>query len=127
MHFLALFRSASLGPESATPPGALQRLGPDVVRTRHGRALGGGLFEFRLDDTVDEVLNRLKLRRKSKLADAGSVAMLFRVFFSVHGQKVVLLLGGYDKGRHPAKSHQQSQIRLARECLASWRRRQRTT
>lgn len=57
-------------------------------------------------------------------AQADSRAMLLRVFFSVHGNKVVLLLGGYDKGRHPAKSHQQSQIRLARERLAAWKRRQ---
>ncbi len=103
----------------------LQHLGPGVVQTRYGRALGGGLFEFRLDDTVDELLNRLNLRRKKKLAHANSGVMLFRVFFSVHGEKVVLLLGGYDKGRHPAKSHQQSQIRVARERLADWKRRQR--
>ena len=98
----------------------LQEMGADVVRTRFGRALGGGLYEFRLDDTVDEILNRLTLRRKPKLEGAGSRAMLLRVFFSVVGTKVVLLLSGYDKGRSPHKSRQQKEIRQARSRLAVW-------
>lgn len=102
----------------------LQELGPEVVRTRYGRALGQGLFEFRFDDTVDEVLNRLKFRRKRKLARADSRAMLLRVFFAVHGESVVLLLGGYDKGRHPAKRRQQHEIQIARTRLARWKFRQ---
>lgn len=100
----------------------LQELGAAVVETRYGRALGGGLYEFRLDDTVDDVLNRLKLKRKKKLSRASGRAMLLRAFFTVHGDKVVLLLGGYDKGRHPAKSRQQSEIKRARERLSAWKR-----
>ena len=101
----------------------LQEYGADVVRTRYGRALGGGLYEFRFDDTIDEVLGRLGKTRTSKLAKARSGALLLRVFFHVHGNKVILLLGGYDKGKHPAKSRQQREIQVARERLADWKRR----
>jgi hypothetical protein len=101
----------------------LQERGPDVVETRYGRALGGGLFEFRLDDTVDDVLGRLGLKRKHKLATAPTRALLFRVFFHVHGARVILLLGGYDKGRQPSKRYQQRQIALARLRLIDWKRR----
>ena len=34
----------------------LQHLGPNVVQTNFGKALGGGLFEFRLDQHVKEIL-----------------------------------------------------------------------
>src|SRR3954471_20781367 len=87
----------------------LQVLGTDVVETRFGKALGGGLFEFRLDDSIDEILRHLHLRKKRKLAGAPAGRMLLRVFFHVHGDRVVLLLGGYDKGRSDGKREQQAQ------------------
>jgi hypothetical protein len=101
----------------------LQELGPGVVDTRYGRALGGSLYEFRLDDTVDDVLTHLGFRRKRKLQSAPGRAMLFRVFFHPHGNKVILLLAAYDKGRQPSKAYQQRQITLARKRLAEWMRR----
>ena len=58
----------------------LGALGLDVCRTEHGKQLGQGLFEFRI-------------------RSAGNV--LLRVFCHAYGDKVVLLLGGYDKGTHP--------------------------
>lgn len=103
----------------------LQRHGAAVVETRYGRALGGGLYEFRLDDSVDELLRKLELERGRKLAKAPPGRMLFRVFFHVHRQKLILLLGGYNKGKRDSKHHQQEQIQLARERLKAWKLRQR--
>lgn len=103
----------------------LQRLGTDVVKTRFGKALGGGLYEFRLDDTLDELLERLALKKKQKLAKARPGRMLFRVFFHPYGDKVLLLLGGYDKGRADRKREQEVQIQLARARLRRWQGRQR--
>jgi putative component of toxin-antitoxin plasmid stabilization module len=103
----------------------VQGLGPDVVATRFGKALGKGLFEFRLDDTVDELLRRLGLPKKSKLAKAKPTRMLLRVFFHVHGDKLILLLGGYDKGKADSKREQQAQIELARARLREWASRKR--
>jgi hypothetical protein len=104
----------------------LQTLGPDVVETRFGKALGAGLFEFRLDDTVDELLRRFQLKKKSKLARASAGRMLLRVFFHVHGDRLILLLGGYDKGKANSRREQQAQIAVARARLREWLARQRS-
>jgi hypothetical protein len=102
----------------------LQALGPDVVETRFGKALGAGLFEFRLDDTVDGLLRRFQLNKKPKLAKAPVGRMLLRVFFHIHGDRLLLLLGGYDKGKADSKREQQAQIEVARKRLREWLLRQ---
>ena len=65
----------------------------------------------------------MKFKRTAKLSKAGTRSMLLRVLFAVYGSKVILLLGGYDKGRHPQKAHQQKHIQSALTRLADWRRR----
>jgi hypothetical protein len=45
------------------------------------------------------------------------------VFFAVCGAKIVLLLGGYDKGADPSDRRQQREIRLARRLLAEHKQR----
>jgi phage-related protein len=87
----------------------LQRHGVQVVGERSwGRQLGQGLFEFRLDRTVkpdDEIAEKLVLR----------------VFCHAHGDRKILVLHGYDKGRSPSSRRQQREIEIARSRLASWR------
>ena len=101
----------------------LQVHGPAVVETRYGRALKDGLYEFRLDENLTELLQKLGRKVKKDLEKApGSV--LLRVFFHPHGDKLILLLGGYNKAERTSKSYQQSQIALARKRLADWKRRQ---
>jgi len=73
--------------------------GVDVCSDHWGRKLGGGLYE-------------LRVRRR---------ALLLRVFFAVEQDRVVLLLGGYDKGAQPKL--QSAEIARARRCLAEHRRR----
>ena len=102
----------------------LQHLGPDVVETNFGRALGQGLFEFRLDQDVKQILARKGKQPKSRDM-AGGESILLRVFCHAHGDKIILLLGGYDKGERPSRSHQQSQIAIARSRLKAWKERQR--
>jgi len=51
--------------------------------------------------------------------------VLFRVFFHPHGEKVLLLLGGYDKAKHSSPTHQNAQIQIARKRLADWQARHR--
>jgi hypothetical protein len=89
------------------------------VAARHwGKNLGGGLYEFRTRHTPDEVLARFGFKPRRKVALGDRRRLILRVFFHVHGEKVVLLLGGYDKGGQNAKSYQQAQIATARERLA---------
>jgi len=49
--------------------------------------------------------------------------ILLRVFCHAHGDGLILLLGGYDKGANPSKRGQQREIAEARRRLADFRRR----
>ena len=80
----------------------LQCYGVGICETEFGRQLGGGLFEFRL--------------RLSEHTD-GERAIL-RVFCHATGDRVILLLGAYDKGRDPTRRRQAVEIRTARRRLA---------
>ena len=51
--------------------------------------------------------------------------VLLRVFVHFYGDKIVLWLGGYDKGRFPKKRRQQREIAQARKMLTQFRERQR--
>lgn len=51
--------------------------------------------------------------------------VLLRVFVHFHGRKVVLLLGGYDKGSDPKPKRQHREIETARKYLAEFRQQRR--
>ena len=53
--------------------------------------------------------------------------ILLRVFCHAHGDRVILLVGGYDKGEHPSPRRQNAEIELARTRLRDWQRRQART
>lgn len=100
-------------------------LGPDVCKSEYGKPLGDGLYEFRLRHSAKEIISRYcpEVLDKLKLPPPdGSV--LLRVFFHPHGDQLILLLGGYDKGRYPGDGRQQREIALARKRLATWKREQ---
>ncbi len=46
------------------------------------------------------------------------------MFCLAYGDKVILLLAGYDKLAHPSKSRQNAEIQLARRRLRAWKLRQ---
>ena len=60
-------------------------------------------------------------------ADAGHVppedteTILLRVFVAFHGNRVVLLLDGYDKAADPSPKRQQREIAAARKLLTAWK------
>ncbi|MCC6810151.1 MAG: hypothetical protein IT381_22160 [Deltaproteobacteria bacterium] len=100
----------------------LQAYGTAVCKTRYGRQLGAGLFEFRLDENLREIVHKYG----GKLSEAGDEGdpVLLRVFCHAHGNKIILLLGGYDKGSSPGKRAQSQQIELARKRLRDWKSRE---
>jgi putative component of toxin-antitoxin plasmid stabilization module len=100
----------------------LQHEGPRVVGTNFGKMIGGGIFEFRLDQTATEVLARKGKRARPEMDAPAKI--LLRVFCHAHGNRIVLLLAGYDKGERPSRRHQQAQIALAKQRLRAWRARQ---
>jgi phage-related protein len=81
----------------------LQEQGIEVCGSAFGRQLGGGLFEFRLRET----------------------GLRVRIFCHAYGDRLILLLAGYDKGMDPSERRQNREIAQARARLAEWLRRQR--
>jgi phage-related protein len=97
----------------------LQRDGIGVCGTEFGKQLGAGLFEFRARISSDDV------KRPPAPDEPQPWKMLVRVFCHAHGDRLILLLAGYDKQREPSKTRQQQEIALARARLQRWRQRQR--
>ena len=100
----------------------LSERGLDLARTEWLKPLGEGLHEFRVRHDADEIRrmfagDQARGRRRERI--------LLRVFVHFHGTRVVLLLGGYDKGKDPSERRQQREIGQARKYLADWRRGQR--
>lgn len=98
----------------------LEAEGIGVCRGAYGKQLGDGLFEFRLRHDAGEILRSLG---KTARPEPGGERILLRVFCHAHGDRLVLLLGGYDKGADPSKRRQQREIAEARRRLAEHRRR----
>jgi hypothetical protein len=91
----------------------LEEEGLNVCGTEFGKQLGQGLFEFRVRGYVSEYLDMP--------VEEGEQKILVRVFCHAHGDRLILLLAGYDKLAHPAKSHQNKHIELARKRLSTWK------
>ena len=84
-----------------------------------GKPLGGGLYEFRIQRSLEAIRT---LGRAEPPTEAGAGARVsIRVFCTFHGDKIVLLLHGYDKGRDPSARRQQREIARARAMLTKWR------
>ncbi|HEX9494220.1 MAG TPA: hypothetical protein VGA38_00500 [Candidatus Limnocylindria bacterium] len=99
----------------------LQRYGIEVCRTEYGKHLGGGLFEFRLRHDSDEIIAKHTDDTPDDEPDQG--AILLRVFCHAHGDRLILLLAGYDKAAAPDHRREGKEIGLARRRLAEYRSR----
>jgi putative component of toxin-antitoxin plasmid stabilization module len=97
--------------------------GIELVRTEWLKALGDGLHEFRVRHDASEIAHMFGGDTPTVAVPSGHV--LLRVFVHFHGDKVVLLLGGYDKGADPKDRRQQREIAQARRLLAQFRARRR--
>ena len=97
--------------------------GIDLIRTEWLKALGEGLHEFRVRHDADEIARMFG--GESPEVDGQPEKVLLRVFVHFCGQKVVLLLGGYDKGDDPKERRQQREITEARRLLGQFKQRQR--
>lgn len=100
----------------------LQVEGLGVCHTGYGKQLGDGLFEFRLRHDAAEILRSVG---KAARSEPGGERILLRVFCHAYGDRIVLLLGGYDKGADPSPKRQQREIAEARTRLRAFRSRRR--
>ncbi len=101
----------------------LERYGIDVCETEYGKQLGGGLFEFRLRHDSDEII--AKHTTKTPDGEVDERPIFLRVFCHAYGNKIVLLLAGYDKSGDVSKKRESREIEVARARLAEFGRRAR--
>lgn len=102
----------------------LEPLGQDICESEWGKALGEGLYEFRVRRSLHAIYTIAGL-------DPGAIPaairnpnaeVLLRVFCTFHGDRIVLLLAGYNKKKDPSEKRQQREIKSARKKLANWKR-----
>lgn len=107
----------------------LAKQGVDVCRSTWGRQLGEGLFEFRVRHTAEEIRRLFDGDPPAKAAgkEGPPGKVLLRAFCHAYGKRVVLLLGGYDKGEDPSEKRQQQEIKTARKRLKAWKQTQQKT
>lgn len=101
----------------------LAPLGMDICASDWGKSLGKGLYELRIRRNLGTILREhgtpeaLELVPKRWLRKR----VLLRIYCTFHGERVVLLLGGYNKLREPSRKQEQKEIAAAREALSVWR------
>lgn len=104
----------------------LQVLGVGVCGSQFGKQLGDGLCEFRLRYDLAELRHRFEGKDPESVR-ASSRDVLLRVFFHAYGDKVLLLLHGYDKAADTSPRRQHREIAEARRRLRAFRERQHRT
>ena len=97
--------------------------GIGVCGSTYGRHVGRGLFEFRLDEDEAILLHKWSQASAASRPAKSTDRILLRVFCHAYGDRVVLLLGGYDKGADPGRRRQQREIARARARLDDFLRR----
>lgn len=101
----------------------LKPLGTEICSTEWGKNLKKGLYEFRIrrdlatilrefgpPDAADSVPSKHRNRK-----------LVIRVYCTFHGDRAILLLGGYDKMRKGAGRQEQKEIMRARKALQEWK------
>lgn len=91
--------------------------GISLAKTGWLRPLGQGLHEFRVRHDAAEIEHMYGSGDKPGGRGAD---VLLRAFVHFYGNRVVLLLGGYDKGDDPSPKRQQKEIGRARTLLTAW-------
>lgn len=101
----------------------LEVRGIDLGSTPWLKALGEGLFESRIrhDAATIEALYASAGALSHSTPQPTQRKILLRMFIHFHGNKVVLLLHGYDKGGNDSPRQQNKEIQEARKRLKDWK------
>ncbi len=92
--------------------------GINVCDTEYGKNLGQGLFEFRLRHGADDIAAMFTTKTPD---ERDKEPILLRVYCHAYGNKIVLLLAGYDKHADPSKKRENDEIKLARKRLTEFK------
>ena len=84
------------------------------------KPLKAGLYEFRVRHSAHDIVSMYAAAGQPPPATPEKV--LLRLFVHFHGQRVILLLHGYDKGEDDSPRRQQREIAEARKRLGAWKR-----
>ncbi len=98
----------------------LEVYGPDICAGEWGKALGGGLYEFRISKSLAAIYSAAGVDKGLRPGDERRV--LIRLFCTFYGKRVVLIFHGYDKRRDSSPKRQQKEIAKARAAHARWKR-----
>ncbi len=93
--------------------------GLDLARTSWLTPLGEGLYEFRVRSSAAEIERMYD--EAGRVVPEGTESILLRLFVHFHGERVVLLLDGYDKRQDASARRQQREIAAARKILKAWK------
>ena len=85
------------------------------------KSLGKGLYEFRIRHSASEIQAMYKVANKGLVG--GAEAILLRVFVAFEGERLIVLIGAYDKGKNDKQGFQKAQIEIARKRLRDWKHR----
>ena len=91
--------------------------GIGICASEYGRHLGRGLFELRIRHDEQTINKKAGL---AMLAQTPRADVLLRVFCHAMGDRVILLLGGYDKGGDASPRRQAREIEVARRRLGDY-------
>ncbi len=100
----------------------LEQDGINLCSGKYAKQLGAGIFELRVQEPASQIL---KDRGLPSRPDAAAARVSLRLFCHAHGDRLVLILGGYDKLRGPSPRTQQREIKTARQNLSNFRATQR--
>lgn len=102
----------------------LVRRGIDLVGTEWCKSLGNGLYEFRVRQSLRAVYSIAGVEPDATFISVPNPdeTVQLRVFCTFHGDRIVLLLSGYDKGKDPSRNKQNREIKAARKLLKEWKR-----
>jgi hypothetical protein len=103
----------------------LTQQGINVVNSKFGKPLGGGLYKLRIRQTATEIRQRVAGLQPDELGGLPPEAVSLRVFFCTAGRKIILLLDGYDKGEHSSDRRQQQEIEKAGKLMRAHQEAQR--
>ena len=90
--------------------------GPKVCATSMGKHVAPGIFELRIGHSVEQLQSMFGARVPGG-HKVDPERILIRIFCHAHGDRIVLLLAGYDKAEHPQSGYQQRQIEVTKKRL----------
>lgn len=96
--------------------------GIDIAATEWGKPLGDGLYEFRIRRSLSTLINWGTSEEEwESLPPQMDKTVLLRIFCAFHGDRIILLFQGYDKGKDPSEKRQGREIKKAKKYLRAWK------